>query len=107
MTVKELIRELQDVPGDAVVLGDLHPHLYNRIVDGVTYNDATNTISFYGGDLFKFEEENPNILDYDDNMINYQRGRIAAQLGEPFDYNKPLAWRAGYREEIINPSSGE
>lgn len=37
----------------------------------------------------------------------YQLGRIAAQLGEPFDYNKPLAWRAGYREETINPSSGE
>lgn len=37
---------------------------------------------------------------------DYQLGRIAAQLDEPFDYNKPLAWRAGYREEIINPSDG-
>lgn len=36
----------------------------------------------------------------------YQRGRIAAQLDEPFDYNKPLAWRVGYRDEIINPSGG-
>ena len=37
---------------------------------------------------------------------DYQRGRIAAQLAEPFDYNKPLAWRVGYRDEIINPSGG-
>ena len=36
----------------------------------------------------------------------YRRGRIAAQLGEPFDYNQSLAWRAGYRDEIINPSGG-
>ncbi len=36
----------------------------------------------------------------------YQRGRIAAQLDEPFDYNQSLAWRAGYRDEIINPSGG-
>lgn len=71
MTVKELIRELQDVPGDAIVLGDLHPHLYNRIVDGVTYNDATNTISFYGGDLFKFEDEKSDIPDNVDET-NYE-----------------------------------
>ena len=38
---------------------------------------------------------------------DYQLGRIAARLGKPFDYNKSLAWRAGYREEIINPSSGK
>jgi hypothetical protein len=37
---------------------------------------------------------------------DYQRGRIAAQLDEPFDYNQSLAWRAGYRDEIINPSGG-
>lgn len=37
---------------------------------------------------------------------DYQRGCIAAQLGEPFDYNKSLAWRAGYRDEIINPTGG-
>lgn len=37
---------------------------------------------------------------------DYQRGRIAAQLNESFDYNQSLAWRAGYRDEIINPSGG-
>lgn len=49
-------------------------------------------------------------FDDDDSIIDskeYQSGRIAAQLGESFDYNKSLAWRAGYREETINPSSGE
>lgn len=37
---------------------------------------------------------------------DYQRGRIAAQLDEPFDYNQSLAWRVGYRDEIINPTGG-
>lgn len=37
---------------------------------------------------------------------DYRRGRIAAQLDDPFDYNKSPAWRAGYRDEIINPTGG-
>ena len=40
------------------------------------------------------------------NSKEYQHGHIAAQLNEPFDYNKSLAWRVGYRDEIINPSGG-
>ena len=63
MTVKELIRELQNVPGDAIVLGDSYLHQYNCIVDGVDYNDETNTISFYGEDIFEFEDEEPDISD--------------------------------------------
>jgi len=61
MTVKELIRELQDVPEDAIVLGSDHLYQYHWIADGVDYNDATNTISFYGGDIFEFENEEPDI----------------------------------------------
>lgn len=67
MTVKELIRELQNVPEDAIVLGDSHLYQYNCIVDGVDYNDRTNTISFYGGDIFEFEDEEPD----DVNETNY------------------------------------
>ena len=63
MTVKELIRELQNVPGDAIVLGDSYLPQYNCIVDGVDYNDETNTISFYGGDIFEFKDEEPDIPD--------------------------------------------
>ena len=63
MTVKELIRELQNVPEDAIVA--YHPETADKpyIADGVIYNDATNTISFYGGDVFKFEDENSDIPD--------------------------------------------
>mgnify|MGYP003305106348 CR=1 FL=1 len=39
MTVKELIRELQNVPEDAIVLGDSHLYQYNCIVDGVDYDE--------------------------------------------------------------------
>lgn len=52
MTVKELIRKLQDVPQDAIVLGDMYLNQY-CIIDEVEYNDATNTISFYGGEVFR------------------------------------------------------
>lgn len=70
MTVKELIRELQNVPEDAIVLGDSHLYQYNCIVDGVDYDNETNTISFYGGDLFEFENEEPDIPD-DVDETNY------------------------------------
>ena len=58
MTVKELIRKLQYVPGDAIVLGDMYLNQY-CIIDTVEYDDATNTISFYGEDIF----EEPDISD--------------------------------------------
>ena len=69
MTVKELIRELQDVPGDAIVLGDMYLNQY-CIIDTVEYNDATNTISFYGEDFF----EEPDITDDDDD--DYRMGYL-------------------------------
>jgi len=58
MTVKELIKELQKMPEDAVVLGDMYLNQY-CIIDTVEYDDATNTISFYGEDIF----EGPDIPD--------------------------------------------
>lgn len=65
MTVKELIKELQKMPEDAVVLGD--PYLnQDCIIDTVEYDDATNTISFYGEDIF----EEPDIPD-DVDETNY------------------------------------
>lgn len=66
MTVKELIRELQYVPEDAIVA--YHPEIADKpyIADGVNYNDATNTISFYGKDIF----EEPDIPD-DVDETNY------------------------------------
>ena len=67
MTVKELIKELQKVPEDAIVLGDSHLYQYNEIVDGIDYDEETNTISFYGGDIFEFEDEEPD----DVNESNY------------------------------------
>lgn len=70
MTVKELIRELQNVPEDAIVLGDSHLYQYNCIVDGIDYDDATNTISFYGGDIFEFQDEETDIPD-DVDETNY------------------------------------
>lgn len=36
----------------------------------------------------------------------YQRGRIAAQLGEPFDYNKSFAWRAGIEMKLLTQLAG-
>lgn len=63
MTVKELIKELQRMPENAIVLGDSHLYQYNCIVDGVDYDEETNTISFYGGDIFEFEDEKPDIPD--------------------------------------------
>lgn len=70
MTVKELIKELQKMPEDAIVLGDSHLYQYNCIVDGVDYDDETNTISFYGGDIFEFEDEESDIPD-DVDETNY------------------------------------
>ena len=66
MTVKELIRELQNVPEDAIVA--YHPETADKpyIVNTVNYNDATNTITFYGDDIF----EEPDIPD-DVDETNY------------------------------------
>lgn len=70
MTVKELIRALQNVPEDAIVA--YHPEIADKpyIVDGVNYNDATNIISFYGRDIFEFQDEEPDIPD-DVDETNY------------------------------------
>ena len=66
MTVKELIKELQNVPEDAIVA--YHPETADKpyIVNTVNYNDATNTITFYGDDIF----EEPDIPD-DVDETNY------------------------------------
>lgn len=65
MTVKELIKELQKMPEDAIVLGDPYLNQY-CIIDSIDYDEETNTISFYGEDLFK----EPDISD-DVNESNY------------------------------------
>jgi len=61
MTVKELIEELQKMPEDAVVLGDMYLNQY-CIIDTVEYDDATNTITFYGDDIFE-ESDIPDDVD--------------------------------------------
>lgn len=61
MTVKELIEELKKMPEDAIVLGDMYLNHY-CIIDTIEYDDETNTISFYGEDIFK----EPDITDDDD-----------------------------------------
>lgn len=65
MTVKELIKELQKMPEDAIVLGDMYLNQY-CIIDTVEYDDETNIISFYGEDIFK----EPDITD-DVDETNY------------------------------------
>ena len=39
-------------------------------------------------------------------MTDFQRGRIACQLAEPFDTSKSLEWQLGYLAEVKNPSGG-
>ena len=39
-------------------------------------------------------------------MTDFQRGHIAAQLGEPFDQTKSEEWKNGYLDEIKNPTGG-
>lgn len=65
MTVKELIKELQKMPEDAVVVGDSYLYQY-CIIDSIEYDEETNTISFYGEDTF----EEPGIPD-DVDETNY------------------------------------
>lgn len=59
MTVKELIAVLNTLPDNTTVA--YHPETADKpyIVDGVDYDEKTNTISFYGGDIF----EEPDIPD--------------------------------------------
>ncbi len=66
MTVKELIKELQKMPEDAVVLGDMYLNQY-CIIDTVEYDDATNTVSFYGDREFGVEYED-DLVDVDDDV---------------------------------------
>lgn len=69
MTVKELIRELQKMPEDAIVLGDPFLSQY-CIIDNIDYDEETNTILFYGTDIFEFEDKEPDIPD-DVDETNY------------------------------------
>ena len=91
MTVKELIRELQSVPEDAIVT--YYPETADKpyIVDGVNYNDATNTIVFYGGDIFGFEESNSCNGDC---MKCHEPCQMNQDIPDESNYN-PL-WRLRY-----------
>ena len=66
MTVKELIRELQNVPEDAIVLT---PHRYqglHKVVEAVEYNDSQNVIYFWGNEIYDpedYEEDIPDDVD--------------------------------------------
>lgn len=66
MTIKELIKELQKMPEDATVLGDMYLNQY-CIIDTVEYDDATNTVSFYGDREFGVEYEDDLVV-VDDNV---------------------------------------
>ena len=57
MTVKELIRELQNVPEDAIIFADYHLH---KIVKKIEYNDPQNIIYFCSNKIYESE-------DYEDN----------------------------------------
>lgn len=60
MTVKELIKELQKMPEDAIVVGD--PYLnQDCIIDTVEYDNETNTVSFYGDDFFEEPDTTDNV----------------------------------------------
>ena len=61
MTVKELIKELQKMPEDAIVLGDTYLN-QECIIDTVEYDEETNTVSFYGMEIFK-EPDIPDDVD--------------------------------------------
>ena len=39
-------------------------------------------------------------------MTDFLRGRIAAQLDEPYNMNETEEWKQGYVFEIIFPSGG-
>ena len=66
MTVKELIRELQNVSEDAIVLADHHLHGLQEIVEGIEYNDPQNVIYFWGNEIYDpedYEEDIPDDID--------------------------------------------
>lgn len=63
MTVKELIRELQNVPEDAIVLADHHLHGLYEVVEGIEYNDPQNVIYFWGNEIYDPEDNIPDDVD--------------------------------------------
>ena len=70
MTVKELIRELQNVPEDAIVLADHHLHGLYEVVEGIEYNDPKNVVYFWGNEIYDPESYEENIPD-DVDETNY------------------------------------
>lgn len=70
MTVKELIRELQNVPEDAIVLADHHLHGLYEVVEGIEYNDPQNVIYFWGNEIYDPEDYKEDIPD-DVDETNY------------------------------------
>lgn len=71
MTVKELIRELQDVPEDAIVLAGHHLHGLYEIVEGIEYNGPQNVIYFWGNEIYDPEDYEDDIPD-DVDETNYE-----------------------------------
>lgn len=69
MTVKELIRELQNVPEDAIVLGDYNLGLC-KIAKKIEYNDPQNVIYFCCDEIYDPEDYEDNIPD-DVDETNY------------------------------------
>lgn len=70
MTVKELIAVLNTLPDDTTVV--YHPETADNpyIVDSIDYDEETNTITFYGVDIFEFEDKESDIPD-DVDETNY------------------------------------
>ena len=95
MTVKELIKELQKMPEDAVVLGD--PYLnQDCIIDNIEYDKETNTVSFYGEDIFEFEESNPCNGDC---MECHESCQMNQDIPDDADGFNPL-WRLRYARDV-------
>ena len=70
MTVKELIRELQNVPEDAIILADHHLHGLYEVVKGIEYNDSQNIVYFWGNEIYDPEDYEDDIPD-DVDETNY------------------------------------
>lgn len=90
MTVKELIRELQNVPEDAIVLADHHLHGLYEVVKGIEYNDSQNAIYFWGNEIYDPDDEEDYEIPDDVDESNYN-----PYMGcDDYDYNpaEDIGW---------------
>ncbi len=67
MTVKELIKELQNIPENAIVLADHNLHGLYEVVEGIEYDDHQNVAYFWGNEIYDPEDYVPDDVD----EINY------------------------------------